>query len=112
MPRLILTPAQRAERKFWSGLRSALRRLWLWYSPARKAVWAAAKTEKGWKCAVCGGVFKGKNCAVDHIVPCGTLKCIEDVGPFIGRLMVSAWGLQVICKTCHDAKSKAERGLK
>lgn len=104
-----LTPEQRAERKFWTSLRSACRRLWLWYSPARKQAWEGAKTGGGWRCAECEGTFKGKDCAVDHIVPAGTLKCFDDVGPFLTRLMVGSNGLQVLCDECHKAKTAEER---
>ena len=111
MPRLVLTDDQRRERKFWTGLRSALRRLWMWYSPERREALAAARINKAeWRCAECGKGFKQKDVAVDHVVPCGSLKGLEDLEGFVRRLLVKAAGLQVLCKElCHQKKTDSER---
>lgn len=111
MPRLQLTDDQRRERKFWTGLRSALRRLWMWYSAERKEALASARINKSeWRCAECGQGFKLKDVAVDHVVPCGSLKSLGDVESFIQRLRVHAAGLQVLCKEkCHQKKTDLER---
>lgn len=107
--RVLLTPEERAERKFYTGLRSALRRLWAWYSPARKAALLAAKTSDGWRCAACKKLFKVIDVAVDHVSPCGSLKTVEDIQPFVKRLVVGVDGLQVLCSADHKTKTLAER---
>lgn len=48
--------------------------------------------------------------AVDHKEPCGSLKSVADIEPFVRRLIVGPEGLQVLCKAnCHAAKTLAER---
>jgi 5-methylcytosine-specific restriction endonuclease McrA len=81
----------------------------MWYSPARKQAWLTAKGSAGWRCANCSRVFKGKDMAVDHIIPVGSLRCYDDIGQFLQRLMIGAEGLQVLCEECHTAKTAAER---
>lgn len=103
-----LSPAEQAERKFYSGLRSALRRLWMWYSPERKAALHAARGKLGTQCAECAKWFKQKDVAVDHVTPCGSLKGPADIPGFVERLRSPK--LQVLCKdVCHAAKTLAER---
>lgn len=48
-----------------------------------------------------------KEVEVDHIVPCGTLKCVEDLPGFVTRLFCEADGFQVLCKAnCHSKKTR------
>ncbi len=63
-----------------------------------------------YKCAHCGGWFPEKEIAVDHIVPAGSLKSFEDVGPFAQRLLFCGpEGLQILCDKDHNDKTQAER---
>jgi hypothetical protein len=41
---------------------------------------------------------------IDHIVACGDLD-----GGFLARLFCPSSGLQGLCKSCHDAKTRDER---
>lgn len=89
--------------------------------PPRYETLAEAKTEKKtnkktgrlaqhYKCASCGEEFAGKDVAVDHIDPVvDPEKGFEDWNTFIERLYCDKDNLQVLCKTCHDLKSKNER---
>lgn len=43
---------------------------------------------------------------VDHVIPCGSLKSLDDVRGFVERLFVEADGLRVLCEQCH-AERKA-----
>ena len=69
------------------------------------------------RCNMCHGRFLEKETIVDHIKPVVPVKKMGDSGTnFLGydwnviirRLFCEADGLQVICKGCHDIKSKKE----
>ena len=42
-------------------------------------------------------------------MPAGTLTCGGDLPGFVERLFCEVDNLQVLCESCHDAKTKAER---
>lgn len=63
-----------------------------------------------YQCNHCKEWFKQKEVQVDHIIPVGTLKSFEDLGPFAERLFVSEEGLQVLCTSCHHLKTQMEKG--
>lgn len=108
------------EAQYWGAIRSGLRRLFRFnWHPAKQA-WESArrpyvgpnKAQKWeFKCAGCGGWFIKKQVELDHIEPCGSLRCLEDIGDFLRRLHPEYVGAyQVLCKPkCHPAKTKAER---
>ena len=105
--------------RFWSFIRSALRRAWSKY-PNKYKVLNAAKQRKEntrgkqkyeYKCACCSGFYAGKNVSVDHITPAGTLRCFDDLADFCAKLFCSVEGLQVLCYACHAAKTNEERGI-
>jgi hypothetical protein len=102
------------EAAFWNRVRSLLRReytrtKWL---PAT-AAWARHTRKRGKllhvQCLRCRQWFPKKDGAVvlHHVVPCGSLRCAADVGPFIERLWCEEpepdtrfW---TVCKPCHAA---------
>lgn len=49
---------------------------------------------------------------VDHIIPAGSLKSYEDLPGFVERMFVGEDKLQVVCKSCHKAKTNDERESK
>ena len=61
-------------------------------------------------CAVCGTWVKSTAAAVDHIHP---VVCVDegfiDYNTFVQRLFCPKENLQVICSTCHEAKTLRER---
>lgn len=84
------------------------------YPPIYEALAAAKVPYKGsnarqkvaYKCACCGGDgFSGKQVAIDHRIDCGTLQSWDDVRLFMERLFCGKEGLDVLCHTCHDAKT-------
>ena len=105
------------EKKFWTFLRSGLRRL----SQRHPSIYGVLNKAKGpyngpnkrqkvcYKCNVCGGLFSGKDVAVDHIIPCGKLSCKGDIADFIDKLFPGESGLQVICNECHGSKTLSEK---
>lgn len=107
------------EARYWSFIRSALRRAWTKYPPKFQALNAAKRRKlnaKGnqkyeYKCASCGGFFAGKNVSVDHIVPAGSLRSFSDLPDFCSRLFCKLEDLQVLCFRCHKEKTNLERGI-
>lgn len=108
------------EAAFWSWIRSSLRsrsRYWKPVAEARKRakrVYRGPNKRRKWEyeCAHCKGRFQDKEVSVDHIIPAGSLKCAADLPGFVERLFCEVDGLQVLCKTCHDKKTKQERNDK
>lgn len=97
------------EAQYWGRLRSALRQTFRWWEPGKQAM-AAAKVGKRYRCAACDGLFLRKQVQIDHIVPCGSLRCLADVGPFLARLTPEdPRAYQVLCESCHQRKTNAER---
>lgn len=103
--------------RYFIFIRSALRRAWTRY-PVRYQAMDAAKTPyKGkdkrtkwlYECASCHSLFKSTEVQVDHINPAGTLTKYSDLPGFVKRLFCEADNLQVLCKSCHDVKTKEER---
>lgn len=119
MPRVAKTRAggRWTEARWWGFLRSGLRRMSVRWPPKADALRAARRAYVGpnkrrsweYRCAACGGWFAGKDVAVDHVVPCGTLRSFADLAGFVERLFCEAGGFQVICTNCHAAKTAAER---
>lgn len=92
-------------------LRNGLRNLWLKWPPKYHTK-AAAKVGRG--VYLCAGYnrepheVRDKETNVDHIVPIGELLNWSD---YIDALFCPASNLQVLCKDCHDTKTKNERQL-
>jgi len=109
-----------SESAFWSFIRSALRQKSRWWKPISVCKQAVKRAYKGknkrqrfeYKCNECKKYFPDKQINVDHIEPAGTLRCAEDLPAFVERLFCEVDGLQVLCKTCHDKKTKDEKNNK
>ncbi len=76
-----------------------------------KVPYVGDNKRKKWlyKCANCLELFDGKQVAIDHVQPCGTLKSKEDIATFVENLFCEVDNLQVLCSTCHDIKTLSER---
>ena len=106
------------ESSFWSLIRSALRRKWMYWVP-RKTVLEQAKypyvgpnKRRKWEyeCSVCKGRFDSDGVEVDHIRPAGSLKGYDDVALFIQNLFVEDLSLlRVVCKPCHKEITKNQK---
>jgi 5-methylcytosine-specific restriction endonuclease McrA len=94
-----------------SALRSAMRR---W--PPKWEVLKAAYIEtrknkrtgrlaKHYRCNACTKLYVASAVQVDHKIPIGSCSTWDE---FIERLFCEAENLQVLCKPCHKAKTKAE----
>lgn len=60
-------------------------------------------------CEYCGKWFDRKQIELDHKVPCGSLRSIEDLPIFFSRLFVEIDGWQSLCKQCHATRTKEQR---
>ena len=112
------------ESKFWAWVRGGFRRgIWekhpikLEYKKAnRKKMAIGVKDRLVWaaKCEKCEKWFRESQTAVDHIVPSGSLKSVDDIKEFIQRLMLISFDdIQILCNhhilSCHKIKTYAER---
>jgi 5-methylcytosine-specific restriction endonuclease McrA len=103
--------------RYMSFIRSTLRRSFTKFPTKHKVKNEASRPYKGsdkrrkkeYQCAVCSGWFADKEVAVDHIVPCGSLKTYEDLPKFVATLFCEKENLQIICNTCHQIKTNEER---
>lgn len=106
-----------SEAAFWSFIRSGLRAKHSRWAPRYAALAAAKRPYKGdnarqkfeYKCAVCKKWHIQKDVEVDHITPCGSLKCYDDLPGFVERMFVEVEGYRVACKSCHLKITKKER---
>lgn len=105
-----------SESRYYSQIRSFLRRAFRWWIPMNKALLAARRPYQGtnkqakWQflCAECGEWYMRKNVQIDHKIECGALRCAEDIAGFIERLTPEdPAAFQVLCKQCHSKKTKA-----
>ena len=105
------------EAQYWGRIRSCLRRMSLFWKPAREALQAARVACAGprgqkwaYVCADCGKVFQRKLVHIDHIEPCGKLTDYAHIGDFLRRLLPEGKDAYAVrCLTCHQAKTNAER---
>jgi len=103
--------------RFFSFLRSGLRRQSLRWGPKSAALIAARRPSQSsnarlkweYKCAGCGEWFAGKDVAVHHKVDCGPLKAFSDLPGFVERLFCEVEWFEVLCGACHAAKHKEEK---
>lgn len=101
--------------KYKTFVRSAMRQAWRKWPPRyealklarRKYVGANKKQKWEFQCAHCKEWFMGTQVSVDHIEPWGKVWDLPILDAW-ARLLVSVTGLQVLCKACHDIKSKLE----
>lgn len=105
------------EAKYWERLRSCLRKMSMFWKPAREALIASRIPFKGprgqkwaYVCSDCGKAYHRKQVHIDHIIPCGKLTSHECIGEFVRKLLPEdKAAFAVRCVTCHQAKTNAER---
>jgi len=104
--------------QYWSAIRSALRSKFRYWTPATLALKAAERPSQSknkrlkheYQCAKCKKWFKRADVQIDHIVPCGSLKCAKDIPAFLERLTPEdSAAFQVLCSKDHKIKTQAER---
>ena len=97
-------------------IRSALRRISMYYEPIKQAKDKVRKSVRGrrhkyeYQCCECSGWFKSKEVEVNHKIPAGSLKSFKDLPKFCERLFCEdVNGYEVVCKPCHKQISKKQR---
>lgn len=107
------------EARFWQFVRSGIRDMTRRYPPiARQALHRCrrdsqsdnARLKYEYQCHDCGEWFPRNQVQVDHIEPCGSVRSVEDVGPFLERALCEPDGLAVLCTTCHGNKTHGRGG--
>src|SRR5258708_34215430 len=100
------------KRKIWKPdgyIFAALRKIWRWSPERRKALMEAGNDEQGYTCSSDRKPYKREDVAVDHVLPVvDPRKGFQGWDIYIRRLYTSAQDLQVLCKSCHKAKTKEE----
>lgn len=100
---------QWTEARYWSTIRSSLRKLWLRW-PCRKEALdrcrrpnrsASRRHKWEYQCSECLGWFYGDQVEVHHVLPCGSIRQYDDIGQFVERLLCEVSGLRVVCHQCH-----------
>ena len=79
--------------------------------------YSTGRAKYAYRCRACGGLFKRKEINVDHIDPVVPLKGFKsglefDFNEYIVRLFCKKEGFQVLCKPCHDKKTKKENQIR
>lgn len=105
------------ESAFWSFIRSTLRRRTIVWKPIAQCKLNAKREYTGpnkrqkfeYLCNGCKRCFPEKSIAVDHIIPAGSLQSARDLPEFVEKLFCEVEYLQVLCSTCHDAKTIKDR---
>lgn len=96
------------KRKVINHLRK-LSRMW----PAKNDAKRNGKVGYGkYKCKYCGIVDGPNELQVDHINPVVPITGWDDWNGYIDRLFCPAEDMQVLCKPCHQVKSKEENALR
>lgn len=105
------------EAQYFQKIRSTLRRAFRWWIPMKQALEKAKRKSQSlnkklkweYQCKECKGWFPRKQVEVDHIIPCGSLRTLDDIPGFIERLTAEGTNAyQVLCKTCHGHKTQSE----
>jgi len=96
--------------KFNSFIKNLLRQGSYKWSARTDALRKARISRGLYKCATCGiDRFKRGEVQLDHIDPVVSVENgFTTWDDYINRLFCDADGFQVICTTCHDAKTKIE----
>lgn len=117
--------------RFRGKIISALRKLTYSWEPRKEVLEEAKRAPATYLCNMCGAwaykgesesnfkfivednpkenVIKSKVC-VDHIIPVVDPKAgFENWDKYINRMFCGKDNLQVLCKTCHDKKTKEEK---
>ena len=108
------------EAAFWSMIRSALRQKSRWWKPIAECKKLARRISKSknkrqkweYQCKKCKKWYKSDQVNVDHIEQAGSLRTYDDLPKFVETLFCEQENLQVLCKSCHDEKTKLEIQLK
>lgn len=60
-------------------------------------------------CEHCNKWFKTSDLDMDHVLPIGGMKSLDEAGRWLKMALVEIEGYQRLCKKCHDKKTLVER---
>lgn len=109
------------ESQYFGKIRGALRNAFRYWKPAMVALESVSRPSKSenkrlkkeYRCKKCKNWFPRKLVEIDHVVEAGSLRCYEDIVPFIKRLTVEdVKAYQILCKKCHQIKTKEYKDKK
>ena len=115
-----LNPKPTEESKYYRNLASRCRHKWSTGSPVRAEVYKDARAVnwtfrmQKFVCKHCKDIFAKSEVECDHISPiCETIhvKDLNDLIIFLRVLNVGKAGLQILCKPCHQIKTKKDLKL-
>lgn len=104
------------EAEYYSWILSNARRLTLRWRPRNEALARSRRIYKGsdkrikweYQCQICAEWVIRKEIEVDHIVPCGGIKCLADIPRWYTNALCEIDGFEVLCKSCHRLKTNKE----
>lgn len=76
---------------------------------ATKPAPLGSRAKKVITCEFCNKDHAQSKIEVDHIIPAGSLKDWDDVGPFMQRMLHPSGGYRLLCKPCHKTHTYAEK---
>jgi 5-methylcytosine-specific restriction endonuclease McrA len=89
--------------------KGAMRRASLMWPPISECRKLARRDRGKYECAMCHELFGAKECHVDHRNPVvDIIKGWESWDVFIDRLFCGVENLDLLCKNCHDSKTRME----
>lgn len=93
--------------------KGCLRRGSLMWRPISECRRLARKGPNSYECALCKGLFTSKQTQVDHRQPIVDMKKgFTTFDEYIDRLFCDVDELDLLCTTCHDAKSASETQMR
>ena len=101
------------EAQFWAKIRNSLRQASRYWAPGDACKKEAKRPYKGlnkkqkfeYLCNHCKKGFPEKEVQKDHVLPAGSLNKASDFESYIERLFCEKENYQILCSTCHTAKS-------
>lgn len=102
------------ESEYFSRIRAILRNGFRYWKPMQLVLQKASRPsqssnkrlKKEFQCIKCLKWFKRADVQIDHIEECGSLKCYDDIIPFLKRLTKEEHSAyQILCKPDHKIKT-------
>lgn len=106
------------ESQFFNMLRQAIRKLTMRWKPGQEYLKRFKRDNKSdnkrlkyeYMCEKCLSWLPRKDIELDHVTPCGSLTCFEDLVEFCRKAFIEVdGGWRVLCKSCHLVKTLKER---
>lgn len=107
-----------SESEFWSKIRSALRKVSMYWKPIQACKQGCKELYTGenkrqkfaYRCSICNKAVSEKELHIDHKIAVGSLRNSDDLKGFVDRLFVEeAQHFQCTCKDCNYSKATEEK---